>query len=189
MVTMVRLTNILRLYPIASRGLCLVESVVGAFQRLLYFVPGLVLRQTDRHRDPEVGVGIAEAELLGLASQSVGYDPGSLHVGIRENQQEFFPAVASEIVRRSHALHDAAGKAAQHVIARLMAECVVYLLEEIYIHEGDAERRSGPGAAALFVPEHFHEMAAVVYTGKLITRGQFLDSVERLLQVGFAQRQ
>src|SRR6266581_7669728 len=158
MVTRVRLTHLLHLYPIASRGLCLVESVVGAFQRLLYFVPGLVLRQTDRHRDPEVGVCIAEAELLGLASQSVGYDPRALQVGIRENQQEFFPAVAPEIVRRPHALRDAAGKAAQHVIARLMAEFVVYLLEEIYIHEADAEPRSGPRAAVLFVPEHFHEM-------------------------------
>jgi len=91
-----------------------------------------------------------KAELLGLAPQSVGYDPGSLQVGIGENQQEFLPAVASEIVRRPHALRDVAGKAAQHVITRLMAECVVYLLEEIYVHDGDAERRAGPGAAVLF---------------------------------------
>src|SRR6266516_343255 len=171
MVMRVRLTNMLHLYPIASPGLCLVESVVGAFQGLLYFVPGLVLRQADRHRDPEVGVCIAEAELLGLAPQPVGYDPGSLQVGIRENQQEFLPAVASEIVRRPHALHDAAGKAAQHVIARLMAEFVVYLLEDIYVHDGDAELRSGPRAAVLFVSEHFHEMAAVVHTRKLVMRG------------------
>lgn len=106
--------------------------------------------------------------------------------GFGQQDDELFAAEARQHVLRAQVLAHDAGQVDERVVAGLVAEAVVELLEVVDVEQGDRE----PAAAALgacgFGLEHFFEATAVERAGELVVAHQAAGFLELGLQGGDA---
>ncbi len=94
----------------------------------------------DRDRKLDVAVGHRQAQLLDLLPELLGDGVAAHQVGLWEDQQEFFAAVAAQHVGRAQAGGQLVGDPFQHRVAGEMAVFIVDRLEEVEVRQGHHQR-------------------------------------------------
>ena len=173
--------------PVLPRPLRAVERLVRHRDEGLRRgrVPGRRGRDTqaDRH-DPRGRARVAGGHALDAQAQDLGDGGGAAGGRRRQNRRELLAAVArDEVARARQRLADLAGHAPQALVADLVAERVVEVLEVVDVDHDERERQPVAGRAPPLARQRLLEPAAVRDAGQRVDLRELLEPGVGLLEL------
>lgn len=157
------------------------ECLVGAVEKFVEVDTGVSAvdcGNTEAGGDGEDALVDGDGGLGEVDAQAFGDALGVFEIGFRENDGEFFAAVASDQVAGTQGGAAVVGEGAEHLVACGVAIDVVDLLEVVDVHHDGGKRVVGAECMVEFAVGEFEEVAAVVEAGERVGDGGFLDCGE-----------
>jgi hypothetical protein len=170
-------------HPVSARLLRLVHGEVGELQR---FHGPQAVEGGDSHAGGDVDAAVPEHRHLPAhrLHDAVGHDLRLTGIRLGEEHGELVPPHARQDVGLPFAMAQGTGNGAEEVVARLVAEGVVDVLEVVQIDHEDGAIGSVPQHALGFAGDLLLEPLPVEETGEEVVVDEVLQTCRQPLALG-----
>src|SRR5215211_4330895 len=171
------LTPVRTYRAIAAEDLGLVEGLVGAFDQRLGGIPRLILCETKARRYGGCGAVTVAGD---LHPEALCQPARFSKVGLGGEDDELFPAPASQPVGRAEYGFHSSYDLAQYIVPAIVTVGIVHALEVVQIEENDGERSLVAFRLVRLLPQLGIELAAVGHSRQRICVGQTVHDLGHL---------
>lgn len=138
-----RRLSCLPVHPVAPAFFTAIKGLVGPNEHRIEGIATTIFRNTAREGDLPEGVTgansrLGKGDILQESTDAFGHLDGLVAITHCQDN-EFIPTPSRKSISRSNSTADQTGGGNEHLVANLVTEGIVHLLEAIEIHKNQAE--------------------------------------------------